>query len=327
MTTLKYAEAVREALRDALSADERVVVMGQEVGRLGGVFTVTQQLRDEFGPDRVMDTPISEAAVVGWAVGAASEGLRPVVEIMFMDFATLAMDQLVNGAAKLRYMSGGQYRVPLVVRMPYGAGTHHGPQHSQSLEAWFAHVPGLTVMAPATSDDAYAMLRQAIEIDDPVVYLESKALYFSEKGTVRRASPAAGPPTCRVVRPGRHVTVVASGRMVRASVDAAERVEREHGRSCEVIDVRCLAPLDMTAIASSVERTGKLMTVHEAVEFCGWGAEVAAWIAEHRLFHLDGPIVRVGAARSPVPFARTLEDRVVPTPDAIYAELAHLATF
>ena len=325
MGDLKYAEAIRAALRDEMRVDHRVVLLGEEIGRLGGVFTVTQGLQEEFGKERVLDAPISEAALVGWAVGAASEGMRPVVEIMFMDFIAVAMDQVVNAAAKLRFMSGNQYSVPLVIRMPYGGGTHHGPQHSQSLETWFAHVPGLTVFSPSTSSDVYWMLREAIQRPDPVIFVESKALYFTEVGPISTA-PIDSDLRCRLAREGSDLTVVTSGRMVGRCEEAASSLSGS-GIECEILDVRSLWPLDVDTIGSSVEKTGKLAIVHEAVEFCGWGSEIAAWIAQHRLFHLDAPIKRVGSARSPIGFSKVLEDATIPTTQRIEQSLLELAAF
>ena len=325
MADLKYAEAIRAALRDEMSVDHRVVLLGEEIGKLGGVFTVTQGLQEEFGEQRVLDTPISEAALVGWAVGAASEGMRPVVEIMFTDFIAVAMDQVVNAAAKLRFMSGDQYNVPLVIRMPYGGGTHHGPQHSQSLETWFAHVPGLNVFSPSTSSDAYWMLRTAIQHPDPVIFLESKALYFTEAGAISTI-PIESDFRCRQAREGCDLTVVTSGRMVDRCQEVASSLS-DSGIDCEILDVRSLWPLDVETIGLSVEKTGKLAIVHEAVEFCGWGSEIAAWIAQHRLFHLDAPIKRVGAARSPIGFATVLEDATIPTTQRIEQSLLELAAF
>ena len=325
MADLKYAEAIRAALRDEMRVDHRVVLLGEEIGKLGGVFTVTRGLQEEFGEERVLDTPISEAALVGWAVGAASEGMRPVVEIMFTDFIALAMDQVVNAAAKLRFMSGDQYSIPLVIRMPYGGGTHHGPQHSQSLETWFAHVPGLIVFSPSTSSDAYWMLRAAIQHPDPVIFVESKALYFTEAGPISSA-PIDPDLRCRQTREGTDLTIVTSGRMVGRCEEAASSLSGS-GIECEILDVRSLWPLDVETIGLSVEKTGRLAIVHEAVEFCGWGSEVAAWIAQHRLFSLDAPIKRVGSARSPIGFSKVLEDATIPTTRRIEQSLLELAAF
>jgi pyruvate dehydrogenase E1 component beta subunit len=325
VTELKYAEAIRQALADELEADDTVVLIGEELGALGGVFTTTQGLQERFGPTRVLDAPIAENSFVGWAIGAATEGLRPVVEIMFMDFVTLAMDQIVNLGAKLRYMSGGQFSVPLVIRMPGGAGTHHGPQHSQSLESWFANVPGLVVAMPATASDAYWMLRSAIRLNDPVIFVESKYLYFRESGVVdRKADPSPGF-GARLARYGTDLTVVTAGRMVQQVAAAAERLEIDHGISCDVIDLRYLWPLDHTAIAESIARTSRLAIVHEAVQFCGWGAEVAAWAAEELMWALDAPVARLGSARTPVAFDSGLEDSVIPTVDRIQGRLLQLA--
>jgi pyruvate/2-oxoglutarate/acetoin dehydrogenase E1 component len=325
MPQLKYAEAVRAALEAELAADERVVVMGEEVGRLGGVFTTTLGLLDRFGPERVLDAPISENGMVGWAIGAATEGLRPVVEVMFSDFVLLALDQLVNLGAKLHYMSNGQFSVPLVLRMPGGAGTNHGPQHSQSLESIFAHVPGLVVALPGNAADAYWMLREAIRCDDPVVFLESKHLYFrnSEEVDFEEGPRGFG---ARVLRPGDSVTVVTAGRMALRCAEVAAALEPE-GISCEVIDLRYLWPMDTETISTSVRRTGRLAVVHEAVEFGGWGGQVAGWGAEHLFLDLDAPIARVGAERVPIPFGQELEDQVVPTPARIAAAIRKTARF
>ena len=325
MAQLKYAEAVRAALEAELAADERVLVMGEEVGRLGGVFTTTVGLLDRFGPDRVLDAPISENAMVGWAIGAAVEGLRPVVEVMFSDFVLLALDQVVNLGAKLRYMSNGQFSVPLVLRMPGGAGTNHGPQHSQSLESVFAHVPGLIVALPSNAADAYWMLRDAIRCDDPVVFLESKYLYFRNSEEVDLENGRHGF-FARVLRPGDSVTVVSAGRMAPRCLEAAAALERE-GIACEVIDLRYLWPVDTRTIDESVAKTGRLVVVHEAVEFGGWGGQVAGWAAEHLFMDLDAPIVRVGAARVPIPFGARLEDQVVPTSGRIAAAIRKVARF
>lgn len=322
MADLKYAEAIRAALRAELASDDRVVLIGEEIGALGGVFTVTQGLQEEFGADRVIDSPICENALVGWAAGAAAQGMRPIVEIMFSDFSLLAMDQLVNLAAKLRYMTNGQVTVPFVIRMPGSGGTNHGPQHSQSLESIFAHTPGLVVAMPSTASDAYWMLREAVRLDDPVVFIESKHLYFREAGPVDETVP---PPAfgARIARPGDQVTIVSAARMTQVCLEAAERLEAD-GHSCEVIDARYIWPLDTETIAASVERTGRLAIVHEAVQFGGWGGELASWISSERFDYLDAPILRIGSARVPVPFQNHLEEQVVPTVDQVVARLADL---
>lgn len=325
MPELKYAEAIRSALDTELAADERVVILGEEVGALGGVFTVTQGLQERHGEDRVMDSPIAENALVGWAVGAAAEGMRPVVEIMFSDFVLLALDQIVNMAAKLRFMSNGQFNVPIVIRMPGGGGTNHGPQHSQSLESLFAQVPGLVVAMPSTASDAYWMMREAIALDDPVIFLESKYLYFR---SIEEIDENEGPRGfgARVAREGGDLTVVSAGRMTHRCVEVAEALAAG-GIETEIIDMRYIWPLDTDAVARSLEKTSKLAVVYEAVEFSGWGAEVAAWAAQHRFDDLDAPIVRVGSERSPIPFQPHLEDQVVPTNERIETALRDLAGY
>jgi pyruvate dehydrogenase E1 component beta subunit len=322
LVELKYAEAIRAALDAELGCDDKVVVMGEEVGPLGGVFTVTQGLQERYGEDRVLDSPIAENGLVGWAIGAATEGLRPVVEIMFSDFVLLALDQIVNLGAKLRFMSNGQFTLPLVIRMPGGGGTNHGPQHSQSLESLFAQIPGLIVAMPSTASDAYWMLREAIRSDDPVIFLENKHLYFRHSEDVDQEQGAAGYGG-RVARAGNDVTVVTAGRMVHRCAEACEQLAAD-GVEAEIIDLRYIWPLDTALIASSVQKTSRLAVVSEAVEFCGWSGEVAAWASQHVFEHLDAPIIRVGSARSPIPFQPHLEDEVVPTTERIAAALRDL---
>lgn len=325
MSEVKYAEAIRAALEAEMAADETVVLMGEEIGSLGGVFTVTQGLIERFGDERVLDSPICENGLVGFSIGAAVAGMRPVVEVMFSDFALLALDQIVNLGAKLRFMSNGQFSVPLTIRMPSAGGTNHGPQHSQSLETMFAHVPGLVVAMPSTAADAYWMMRHAVRCDDPVIFLESKFLYFREIGSIdeRRGPDGFG---ARVARAGENVTVVSAGRMVQRCLEAAELLESE-GTSCDVVDLRYIWPMDTETIAASLKRTGKLAVVHEAVEFCGWGAEVAAWASEQHFEDLDGPVLRVGSKRVPIPFQPHLEDQVVPTVERITSQLRQLANY
>ena len=321
---LKYAHAIRQALADELAADPNVVVMGQEVESLGGVFTTTQDLATSF-KGRVLDTPLAESATVGWAIGAAMAGLRPVVEIMFMDFITTAMDQIVNGAAKLRYMSGGQVEIPMVIRTPSDGGTGHGPQHSQHLETWFAHVPGLIVAMPSNVSDAYWMLRHSIRDDNPVVFVESKYLYFREQGRLEPEGNGVDHPyAARVARHGDTVTVVTAGRMVVETLIAAETLSRE-GIDCEVIDLRYVWPYDRESIALSVERTSRLIVVHEAVQDFGWGAEINAWAASELFYSLDAPIRRLATARAPVPFADHLEAAIIPDSRTIEGAIRDLA--
>lgn len=325
MPELKFAEAIRQGLADEMAIDPSVVVMGEEVATLGGVFTVTKDLVDQFGPERVLDAVLAEGALAGFAAGAAAEGLRPVVEIMFSDFVMLAMDQLINFAAKARFMSNGQFSVPLVVRLPGGAGTNHGPQHSQSFESWFAGVPGLVVAMPATPHDAYQMIRAAIRMDDPVIFFENKGLYFSAKGEVDVAADDGGF-GARIRRSGSDVSVVTAGRMLERCLEAADLLEGE-GISCEVIDLRYLWPLDTATIEESLTRTSRLVIVHEAVEFAGWGGEVAGWAADAGFQLLDAPIRRIGANRIPISAGRDLEDQVVPSVDRIVRELRDIASF
>jgi pyruvate/2-oxoglutarate/acetoin dehydrogenase E1 component len=325
MAQLKFAEAIRAAMEAELAADENVIVMGEEVSRLGGVFTTTLGLRDRFGADRVLDTPISENAIVGFAIGAAVEGMRPVVEIMFSDFSLLAMDQIVNLGAKLHYMSNGQFKVPMVVRMPGAGGTNHGPQHSQSLESLYANVPGLIVALPSNAIDAHWMLRDCIRYDDPVIFFENKYLYFrnSEEVDLENGPRGFG---ARVARSGNRVTVVSAGRMTQRCLEVAANLEQD-GVSCEVIDLRYIWPLDRNTMSESIRKTGRLAVVHEAVQFSGWGGEVAAWAAEECFTDLDAPIVRVGAERVPIPFGVDLEDQVIPTADRIAASVREVAQY
>ncbi len=325
MAKYKFAEAIRAALDAEMEADPSVVIMGEEVGALGGVFTVTKDLIDKYGPERVMDSPISEGALAGFAAGAATEGFRPVVEIMFADFVMLAMDQLINFAAKIHYMSNGQFSVPMVVRMPGGAGTNHGPQHSQSLESWFAQTPGLVVAMPSTPSDAYWMMRESIRLDDPVMFFENKNLYFRLTEEIDPDEGLRGMKAA-VRREGTDLTVVSAGRMVGMCEEVADTLAQD-GYSCEVIDMRYLWPLDLDTVANSVRKTSKLAVVYEAVEYGGWGSEIASWAANDLFMHLDGPVVRVGTRRVPIPVGVPLEEAVVPTPSTIHQSLLELAKF
>jgi pyruvate dehydrogenase E1 component beta subunit len=307
MPEITYLGAITQALAEAMRADERVFVLGEDVAE-GGPWGATQGLAEEFGVGRVRNTPISEAAICGVAIGAAQSGLRPVVEIMFVDFVTLALDQLVNQAAKAHFMSGGQLTVPLVLRTQGGAGQRGGAQHSQSLEAWLTHVPGLKVVMPATAVDAAGLLVAAIEDPSPVVFVENKTLYFRREELVREPVPIG---RARLVRPGRDVTVVALSRLVPEAVAAADELAAE-GIEAEVIDPRTLVPLDLDAIVESVARTHRLVVAHEAVLHGGFGAEIAAQVQAAAFDELDAPIERVGAPFMPVPFAPPLEDAYLP---------------
>jgi pyruvate dehydrogenase E1 component beta subunit len=310
-----YVKAINAALAAAMRADPRVFVMGEDVAE-GGPYTATEGLALEFGAERVRNTPISEAAITGVAIGAAQSGLRPVLEIMFIDFITLALDELVNQAAKAHSMSGGQLQVPLVLRTQGGAGQRGGAQHSQSFEAWLAHVPGLKVVMPATAADAAGLLASAIADPNPVVFIENKALYFRREQLADDPPPAVPIGRARTARAGEDVTIVAISRMVHEALAAAEQLAAD-GVSAEVIDPRTLVPLDLDAIVRSVERTGRLVVVHEAVRFAGFGAEIAAAAGAAAFDFLDAPIERVGAPFAPVPLSPPLEDAYVPGAGAI----------
>lgn len=310
MPESRYIRAINQALGDALEADHSVIVMGEDVAEAGGSFKATKGLLDRFGPDRVRDTPISELTITGAAVGAALSGLRPVVEIMFMDFVTLAMDAIVNQAAKSRFMFGGQASVPMVVRLPHGGGLNAGPQHSQCLEAWFAHIPGLKVVCPATVEDAYALLRAAIDDPDPVIVVEHKGLY-GMAGDLPEAPALARIGEAQIVQEGSDVTLVTYGAVRMTCMAAAEQLSGR-GVSAEVIDLRSLQPWDKAAVLSSVARTHRAVVVHEAVRNFGVGAEIAAVIGEEGFDDLDAPVGRVGAPFMPSPFARSLESRFIP---------------
>jgi len=301
MREVRYIRAITEALREEMARDEAVFVVGEDVAYPGGSFSATQGLLEEFGERRVRDTPISESAIVGLALGAATQGLRPVAEIMFMDFLAVCMDQIVNQVAKARYMFGGQYRLPMVIRTPCGGGLNAGPQHSQCLEAWFAHVPGLKVVMPATPYDVKGLLKTAIRDDNPVLFVENKALY-GLKGKIPEEEYLVPIGQADVKRPGRDVTVVATSRMVHQSLEAAQTLAKE-GIEAEVIDLMTITPLDRETIFKSVEKTSKLVIAHEAVKAFGIGAEISAMVCEEMIDCLDGPILRVGAPYTPVPFS------------------------
>lgn len=318
MRELSGAEALREALREEMARDERVFLIGEDIGVYGGAFGVTLGLLEEFGEERVRSTPISEAAIIGASVGAALLGMRPVAEIMFLDFITLGMDQLVNQAAKIRYMFGGQVKVPMVVRAPGGSGTGAAAQHSQSLEAWFAHVPGLKVVMPSCPADAKGLLKSAIRDENPVVFLEHKLLYRM-KGPVPEGDYVVPLGKAAVRREGRDLTVVATSIMVGKALAAAERLAAE-GVELEVIDPRTLAPLDRKTILESVKKTGRLMVVHEAHRTGGFGGEIIASVVESEAFdYLDSPVVRLAGKDAPLPYNPRLERSAVPQEDDIVA--------
>ena len=320
---LSYAEAIREALAQAMEADDRVFLFGEDVGVYGGAFGVSGDLVHRFGKERVIDTPISELGLAGAAVGAALTGMRPVLEIQFSDFVTLAMEQIVNQAAKIRFMFGGKASVPMVVRLPGGSGTGAAAQHSQSLEAWFAHVPGLKVVQPSTPHDAKGLLLAAIDDPNPVLIFEHKLLYKT-KGPVPAAPYRVPIGTAAVRRPGRDVTIVAASVMAIRAVAAAERLAGE-GIDAEVIDLRSLRPIDLPTIARSVRKTHRLLIVYEGVKTMGIGAEVAAQVAESEVFDfLDAPIARLGGADVPIPYNPVLEKAAVPQEDDIVAAARRL---
>lgn len=305
-----YREAVREALREALSGDPRVFIMGEDVGAYGGCFAVTLGLLEEFGPERVRDTPLSESAFVGAGIGAALGGMRPIVEIMTVNFSLLALDQIVNNAATLLHMSGGQLNVPLVIRTTTGAGRQLAAQHSHSLEAWYAHVPGLRVLAPATLEDARGMLPTALLDPDPVVIFEHVGLY-GVSGDLPDDAGATDIERARVRRPGHDVSIITHGGSLPKATDAADRLAGE-GVSAEVVDLRTLRPLDTPTILDSVARTHHAVVVDEGWRSVGLSAEVAACIAEEAFYDLDAPVARVAAAEVPVPYAKQLEEAALP---------------
>lgn len=315
MTILSFSRAINKALGDALELDPTVILLGEDIAAAGGSFGATRSLKDRFGAARVLDTPISEAAIAGAAVGAAMSGLRPIVEIMFMDFTTLVMDALVNQAAKARFMFGGQQSVPMVLRTPHGGGVNAGPQHSQCLEAWFAHVPGLKVVCPSDPPSAYGLLRAAIADPDPVVFLENKALY-GLKGDVADDAGAAVIGKASIVRRGRDATIVAYGAAVHWSMTAANDLAAD-GVEVEVIDLASIQPWDELAVLASLARTHRLVIVHEAVEAFGVGAEIAARMSDIGFDELDAPILRVAAPFMPVPFARSLENAFRPSVEKV----------
>src|ERR671910_754369 len=310
MPEWSYREAVRDAMSEAMRRDDDVFIMGEDIAEMGGSMGVTQGMLEEFGPDRVRNTPISEMAIVGAGVGAAIAGMRPIVEVMYQDFMTLAMEQLVQQAAKHRYMSGGQIKVPLTIRTQGGAGWSPGAQHAQQLEAWFVHVPGLKVIFASTPEDVRGLLWSAIYDDNPVVFFEHRTLY-PIKGEVPDEIEPIPLGKARVHREGSDVTVVATGRLVHESLQAAEEAEKD-GISVEVVDPRTLLPLDEETILESVRKTTRCVTAHEAVTRGGFGAEVAAGIQHGAFDWLDAPIERVGAKFAPIPFAPVMEEFVVP---------------
>ncbi len=316
---MSYREAVNDALGTAMRADEDVFLMGEDIAEMGGSMGVTQGLYEEFGAERVRNTPISEMAIVGAGIGAAMQGMRPVVEIMYEDFLTLSLEQIVNQAAKHRYMSGGQLKVPLTIRTQGGAGWSPGAQHAQQLEAWLVHVPGLKVAYPSTPADARGLLWSAIYDDNPVIFFEHRLLY-PVKGEVPETLEPVPLGKARVIREGTDVTVIALGPLVHRALEAAEQAEAE-GISVEIIDPLTLQPLDEDTLVASVKKTNRAVVAHEAVTRMGFGAEVAAMLQEKAFDWLDAPIERVGAPFTPIPFAPAMERFVVPGPPEVLAAI------
>ena len=308
---MTYRDAVRLALREEMKRDGRVFIIGEDVGKFGGAMAVTKGLFDEFGPKRVVDTPISESAIIGSALGAALTGLVPVAELMFIDFTGVCMDQIVNQVAKTRYMLGGQVEVPLVIRTQGGAGKGYAAQHSQSLEAWFCHAPGLIVVMPSTPRDARGLLKSAIREPNPVLFIEHKNLYNTE-GEVPDEEELIPLGMAEIKRAGSQVTITAHSRQVLQALEAAELLSREHGIDCEVIDLRTVSPLDMETILASVRKTGRLVTVEEGYQNNGIGAEVISRVVAAAFNALDAEPLRVAFPNCPVPFAKSLETAVLP---------------
>jgi pyruvate/2-oxoglutarate/acetoin dehydrogenase E1 component len=315
MADTTYIKAITATLARAMRADDRVFILGEDVAE-GGPYTATAGLAEEFGRERVIDTPISEAAITGVAIGAAQSGMRPVLEIMFIDFITLALDQLVNAAAKAHFMSGGQLQVPLVLRTQGGAGQRGAAQHSQSLESWLVHVPGLKVVMPSRAADAAGLLASAIADPNPVVFIENKTLYF-RTGELPDPVPPVPLGKAATLRTGGDVTIVALSRLVDDALAAADRLALEDGIEATVIDPRTLVPLDIETIVDSVKRTGRLVVAHEAVRHGGFGAEIAAQVQAAAFDFLDAPVARVGAPFAPIPLSPPLEDAYLPGPDEL----------
>ena len=321
---ITYLEAVREALRQEMQQDERVILLGEDIGVYGGAFGVTMGLLQEFGEERVIDTPISELTIAGAAIGAALVGLRPVGEIMFMDFITLASEQLVNQAAKIRFMFGGETSVPMVIRTPAGSGTGAAAQHSQSLENWFVHTPGIKVVAPTTPYDVKGLLIAAIRDPNPVLFVEHKLLYKT-KGHVPEESYEIPLGKAEIKRTGKDLTIIATTIMVKRALEAAEKLAAE-GIDVEVVDPRTLKPLDTDTLIQSVIKTGKLLIVHEACKTGGYGGELAGVISESEAFdYLEAPIVRLAGRDMPIPYNRNLEAHAVPQVDDIIEAARNLA--
>jgi pyruvate/2-oxoglutarate/acetoin dehydrogenase E1 component len=315
MRKITYREALREGLREEMQRDERVFLLGEDIAEFGGTYKVTQGLLKEFGSARVRSTPISEAAIAGAALGASLLGMRPVAEIMYIDFSTIAMDQIVNQIAKVRYMFGGKAKASLVIRTQGGAGRSSAAHHAQSLEAWYTHIPGLKVVMPSTPYDVKGLIKSSIRDDNPIIFIEHKLLY-NEEGPVPEEEYLIPIGKADIKREGKDVTIVATSRMVLRALKAGEALA-EDGIEAEVVDPRTLVPLDEETILQSIKKTGRLVIVHEACKRSGFGAEIAALASEKAFYDLDAPIKRVAAANTPVPFAPKMENFVIPDERAI----------
>jgi pyruvate dehydrogenase E1 component beta subunit len=322
MSETTYRQAIVQALADELEADESVFVLGEDVGAAGGVFKTTDGLFERFGPMRVLDTPISEQAIIGTAIGAAVRGLRPVAEVMFADFAGVCFDQIANELAKYRYMTAGQVSVPVTIRLANGAGSGFGAQHSQSVENWFLNVPGLKICVPATPADAYALLRAAIRDPDPVLFFEHKGL-LGVTGPLDREAAAATIGTAETVRRGQHATVLVTQLMRQRALDAATQLAGE-GIELEIIDLRTLVPFDAPAVGESVRRTGRLICVQECPNFGSWGASIAFSVLSEQFDYLDGPPLLIGGDEAPIPYARNLEEAAIPSVERITQQIRTL---
>ena len=324
MANLTLVQAVNDALKTAMRTDPNVIVFGEDVGPKGGVFLATEGLTKEFGEERCFDTPLSEDGIVGTAIGMAVNGLKPVCEIQFQDFIFPAFDQIVSEAAKLRYRSGGQYTAPMVIRTPYGGGIRGGHYHSQSSEAYFAHTPGLKVVIPSTPHDAKGLLLASIDDPDPVIFLEPKALYRQVKGEVPEGKYTVPLSTLRTVREGKGVTVFCYGAMVPVCMKAAEQAA-EKGIECLVIDLRTLLPLDEEGVLEAAKQTGRVVVVHEAPRFCGFGGEISAIIAENAIEYMEAPIARVTGFDTPFP--NTLEHHYMPDERRVLDAIEHVHNY
>lgn len=308
--SITYGEAINEALREEMMRDKNVILLGEDIGSYGGVFKVTKGLIDKFGKERVIDTPISETGFLGAGIGAAMTGMRPVIEIMWIDFTLVAMDQIVNQAAKMKYMSGGQVNVPMVIRTQGGGGRGNAAQHSQSLETIFAHIPGIKVVVPSTPADAKGLLKTSIREDAPVIFIENKLLY-NQKGEVSTDEYLIPLGKADIKKSGKDVTIVSLSRMVHLSLEAANGLEKE-GIDAEVIDLRTLVPLDIETVINSLKKTNRAVIVHEPNRSFGWGAEVASKLQEQAFDYLDSPVYRVGAEDTPIPYNQNLEKEMLP---------------